>query len=43
MRQAVAFFEVVSAEPDQAQTFYGELFGWPVFAGPDGNPVALRA
>lgn len=34
MGQPVAFFEVVSAEPDRAQKFYAELFGWQVHADP---------
>jgi len=34
MGQPVAFFEVVSPDHERAQTFYGELFGWQVAAGP---------
>jgi len=30
MGQPVAFFEVVSSEPERAQKFYAELFGWQV-------------
>ena len=41
MGQPVAFFEVVSPEPQRAQTFYGELFGWKVEAGPETDGYAL--
>jgi uncharacterized protein len=34
MGQAVAFFEVTSADHERAQKFYGELFGWQVAADP---------
>ena len=34
MGQPVAFFEVISAEPERAQKFYAELFGWQVQAAP---------
>ena len=30
----VAFFEVSSPDPERAQRFYGELFGWQVAAHP---------
>lgn len=35
MGQPVAFFEVISAEPERAQKFYAELFGWQVQASPE--------
>ena len=41
MGQPVAFFEVVSAEPERAQKFYGELFGWEVVAAPELGGYAL--
>ncbi len=41
MGQPVAFFEVTSAEPERAQKFYGELFGWHVAAPPDLGGYAL--
>ncbi len=41
MGQPVAFFEVVSAEPERAQKFYGELFGWEIVAPPEMGGYAL--
>ena len=41
MGQPVAFFEVVSAEPERAQKFYAELFGWEVAAPPEMGGYAL--
>ncbi len=41
MGQPVAFFEVVSTEPERAQKFYGELFGWEVAAPPGMGGYAL--
>jgi len=41
MGQPVAFFEVVSAEPERAQKFYGELFEWQVDASPALEGYAL--
>jgi predicted enzyme related to lactoylglutathione lyase len=34
MGQPVAFFEIVSTEPERAQKFYAELFGWKVDTDP---------
>jgi uncharacterized protein len=34
MGQAVAFFEIISPDHEQAQKFYGELFGWQVAVDP---------
>src|ERR1039457_6742323 len=34
MGQPVAFFEVISPDPERAQKFYAELFGWQVAADP---------
>ncbi len=41
MGQPVAFFEVTSDEPERAQKFYGELFGWQVEASPAFDGYAL--
>jgi predicted enzyme related to lactoylglutathione lyase len=41
MGQPVAFFEVISAEPERAQKFYGELFGWQVEASPELGGYAV--
>src|SRR5918998_4644052 len=41
MGQPVAFFEVISAEPERAQKFYGELFDWTVEASPAMGGYAL--
>ena len=41
MGQPVAFFEVISADPERAQKFYGELFGWHVVAPPEMGGYAL--
>ncbi len=41
MGQPVAFFEVISAEPERAQKFYGELFGWQVAPAPEMDGYAL--
>ncbi|MDQ4069196.1 MAG: VOC family protein [Actinomycetota bacterium] len=41
MGQPVAFFEVISAEPERAQKFYGELFGWSVVTPPGMDGYAL--
>ena len=41
MGQPVAFFEVISTEPERAQKFYGELFGWQVVAPPEMGGFAL--
>ncbi len=34
MGQPVAFFEVISPEPERVQRFYAELFGWQVSPDP---------
>jgi predicted enzyme related to lactoylglutathione lyase len=34
MGQPVAFFEVISADHERAQKFYGELFDWRIAADP---------
>lgn len=41
MAQPVAFFEVISAEPERAQKFYRELFDWQVSADPAMGGYAL--
>jgi uncharacterized protein len=41
MGQPVAFFEVVSAEPERAQRFYAALFDWQVDASPGMEGYAL--
>ncbi len=41
MGQPVAFFEVTSPEPERAQQFYGELFGWQVAPAPGNDGYAL--
>ncbi|HVL07047.1 MAG TPA: VOC family protein [Acidimicrobiales bacterium] len=41
MGQPVAFFEVISAEPERAKSFYGELFGWQIDAPPGMDGYAL--
>ena len=41
MGQPVAFFEVTSADPERAQKFHGELFGWHVAAPPELGGYAL--
>jgi uncharacterized protein len=41
MGQPVAFFEIISTEPERAQKFYGELFGWQVAADPAMGGYAL--
>lgn len=41
MGQPVVFFEVVSAEPERAQQFYGQLFGWQIVAPPEMEGYAL--
>jgi uncharacterized protein len=41
MGQPVAFFEVLSTEPERAQKFYAELFGWQVAADPAMGGYAL--
>ncbi len=41
MGQPVAFFEVISAEPERAQNFYRELFGWDVVTPPGMDGYAL--
>ena len=41
MGQPVAFFEVISTEPERAQKFYGELFDWHVEASPGLDGYAL--
>ena len=41
MGQPVSFFEVISAEPERAQKFYGELFGWKVAASAEMGGYAL--
>ncbi|MFP5320144.1 MAG: VOC family protein [Acidimicrobiia bacterium] len=41
MGQPVAFFEVVSDEPERAQKFYAEMFGWDVQSSPDLGGYAL--
>ena len=41
MGQPVAFFEVVSPEPQRAQKFYGELFGWQISTSPGLDGYAL--
>jgi predicted enzyme related to lactoylglutathione lyase len=41
MGQPVAFFEVISTDPERAQKFYAEMFGWQVEANPDMGGYAL--
>ena len=41
MAQPVAFFEVISADPDRARMFYGELFDWQISADPELGGYAL--
>ena len=41
MGKPVAFFEVISADHERAQRFYGELFGWQVTADPAMGGYAL--
>lgn len=41
MGQAVAFFEVTSANAERAQKFYADLFGWQVAADPAMGGYAL--
>ncbi len=41
MGQPVAFFEVISPNPERAQKFYAELFGWQVNADPAMGGYAL--
>jgi predicted enzyme related to lactoylglutathione lyase len=41
MGQPVAFFEVISDEPERAQKFYEELFDWQVEAPPALEGYAL--
>lgn len=41
MGQPVAFFEVISAEPQRAQKFYAELFDWTIEASPGLDGYAL--
>lgn len=41
MGQPVAFFEVTSPNPERAQKFYAELFGWQVNADPAMGGYAL--
>lgn len=41
MGQPVAFFEVISPDPERAQKFYAELFGWQVNADPNMGGYGL--
>jgi predicted enzyme related to lactoylglutathione lyase len=41
MGQPVAFFEVISDDPQRAQKFYAELFDWQVDASPGMDGYAL--
>ena len=41
MGRPVAFFEVVSAEPERARNFYGELFDWHIEGSPETDGYAL--
>lgn len=41
MSHPVAFFEVVSAEPQRAQAFYRDLFDWTIAADPTMGGYAL--
>ena len=41
MGQPIAFFEVMSTDPQRAQRFYGELFDWQVAADPAMGGYAL--
>ena len=41
MGQPVAFFEVISDDPERAQQFYAELFDWQVDASPEMEGYAL--
>ena len=41
MGAPVAFFEVSSPDPERAQRFYGELFGWQVAADPEMGGYGL--
>ena len=37
----VAWFEVATADPDAAEEFYRELFGWTVAADPDSASAGM--
>lgn len=37
----VAWFEVATDDPDGAQRFYGELFGWTIAADPDAAGMGM--
>lgn len=37
----VAWFEVATSEPEAAQEFYGELFGWKFAADPGAASVGM--
>jgi hypothetical protein len=41
MGQPVAFFEVISPQPERATSFYGDLFGWDVAPSPEMGGYAL--
>ncbi|MDQ4090287.1 MAG: VOC family protein [Actinomycetota bacterium] len=41
MGQPVAFFEIISDDPERAQKFYAELFDWRVDASPGMDGYAL--
>ena len=41
MGQPVAFFEVTSSEPERAQKFYADLFGWQVSPDPAMDGYAM--
>lgn len=41
MAQPVAFFEVVSPDPERARKFYGELFDWQISADPEMGGYGL--
>ncbi len=41
MGRPIAFFEVISSEPERAQRFYAELFGWQVSRDPEMGGYGL--
>ena len=41
MTNKVDYFEIGTAEPDKARTFYGGLFGWQI--GPQSEPAKYAA
>lgn len=41
MGAPVAWFEITSNEPERAQKFYGELFGWTISVDPSMNGYGM--